>query len=275
MGAALLATVCVGGCRPSPYARVPAPIASATPAVPNDGNAWLQRMRHRYSTCRSYRDMGILRSKLYHAGESKTSRQATTFRTTFDRASSGFYFEWIDVSDRFFVPNRAAIWRETPGLARQWFSAKRTEVRDADLSDALGAFAGISGGLTSLVPRFLLDDCCDCWKPGRKVGAGPEIEGARTVELTLDAGDTNTRVWLRESDAALVRLADREVLPPLSSADLPPDLRDVVPIKQDETPLVSERMIDFYPVFDEPAASWEFRFSPPVAAPLEKAPDAR
>jgi hypothetical protein len=269
MAAATLLSVAACGERHG--SRMPVAEENLPAPSPADGNTWVRQMETRYSSCTSYRDSGTLRTKLYRVGDAKPLRSAATFRTAFGRACAGFYFESCEMPERFGPPIRLAVWRDPPNSARRWASYKPAEVNDSDLDDALGVFAGTSHGLLSLVPRLLLGESSSDPVPVYKVVSRALLDGVSVVQISEDATERHTDLWLRESDAALVRLSDRRVVPKVRPDDLTPKVRALLAPDTNEAPLISEREIEIFPVFDEPTHDSDFRFAPPTPPSTDSA----
>jgi len=266
---ALLALACAGNASLAPAQRGAPAAPAAAPSLTAD--QLLVRVRERYSRASSYRDSGTMSSVVDTLGVG-ASRTSTTFRTAFERRSGRFYFDYNEKRGRILPPERVVIWQAQPGVAQIWRTAEPDQIEEeAELGGALSAMQGISNGLTAIAPRLLL--------PPLAAQPGP-FQVAYQLEGTERIGETPTyricsqskqrsfRMWIRQSDFALLRFVDHQVLA-ASAPDGDEAAGDTLAAqiqrfgREREDLLVSDTTIDFQPVFGAALDAREFEFSPP------------
>lgn len=230
-------------------------------------------MRDRYSAARGYRDSGVLRSANLSADRKEPSRSVLMFRTAFDRSSNGFYFEYLELQDRFQPPAHAVVWRHATTTAQRWWTTKPDEVEQLELPLALAAFAGVSSKTSWLVPSLLLELSPTFVLPYRVVGT-TTIDAVPAFHLEWRKEQDVVGLWLRKSDYAVIRFAEHRAFPGGRKRELPEAVRQQWSPAELErfrdrlkVPFTSDHVIDFYPVFDEPMDASAFQFSPPVPNP--------
>jgi outer membrane lipoprotein-sorting protein len=259
-----LASVCA-------CASQPRSAAAARTAPELTADQLLARVRERYSRASSYQDSGTMSSVVDAAGMG-ASRTSTTFRTAFERQSGRFYFDYNEARGRILPPERVVIWQAQPGSAQIWRTAEPGQVEEEELSGALSAMQGVSNGLTAIAPRLLLP-------PPLSVEPGPfqvayHLEGVERIgetpafRLVWEGQQRSIRMWIRQSDFALIRFIDHQVI-----AATEPDQQEhskeslAAQIQRFQTErqntLVSDTTIDFRPVFGAALDASEFQFSPP------------
>jgi hypothetical protein len=268
---AFLALACAGGATLAPAQRNPLAAPIAAPSLTAD--QLLARVRERYSRASSYQDSGTMSSVVDTLGVGSTST-STTFRTAFERQSGRFYFDYNEKRGRILPPERVVIWQAGPGLAQIWRTAEPDQVEEeAELEGALSAMQGLSNGLTAIAPRLLLP-------PALAAQPGP-FQVAYQLEGTERIGETPTfriasrgkqrsfRIWIRQSDFALLRFVDHQVLAAATPEVGEEAAGDTLAAQiqrfgqEREDRLVSDTTIDFQPVFGAALDAREFEFSPP------------
>jgi hypothetical protein len=210
-------------------------------------------------------------SSVVDAAGMGASRTSTTFRTAFERQSGRFYFDYNEARGRILPPERVVIWQAQPGTAQIWRNAEPEQVEEDELSGALSAMQGVSNGLTAIAPRLLLP-------PTLSVQPGPlqlayQLEGVErigetpTFRLAWQGQQRSIRMWIRQSDFALIRLVDHQVIaasdPEQSADDSLAAQIERFQMERQNT-LVSDTTIDFQPVFGAALDAREFQFSPPL-----------
>jgi hypothetical protein len=273
---AYLALACVCSCaRPSslPPPQVAVSQRAAVRRAPElSGTQLLARVRERYAQASSYQDSGTMSSVVDAAGMG-ASRTSTTFRTAFERQSGRFYFDYNEARGRILPPERVVIWQAQPGTAQIWRTAEPEQVEEDELSGALSAMQGVSNGLTAIAPRLLLP-------PPLSVEPGPfqmayQLEGVERIgetpafRIAWEGQQRSIRMWIRQSDFALIRLVDHQVIAaaePEQQESAQESLAAQIQRFQAErqNTLVSDTTIDFQPVFGAPLDASEFQFSPPA-----------
>jgi len=263
-----LAGVC--SCASPPALPPPQSAAAAQPAPELTADQLLARLRERYSRASSYQDSGTMSSVVDAAGMG-ASRTSTTFHTAFERQSGRFYFDYNEARGRILPPERVVIWQAQAGTAQIWRTAEPEQVEEDELSGALSAMQGVSNGLTAIAPRLLLP-------PALSVEPGPfqaayRLEGVErigetpTFRIAWQGQQRSIRMWIRQSDFALLRMVDHQVIaatePEQASADdsLAAQIQRFQSDQQNT--LVSDTTIDFQPVFGAALDASTFQFSPP------------
>ena len=230
----------------------------------------MARVRDRYSRASSYQDSGTMSSVVDAAGMG-ASRTSTTFRTAFERVSGRFYFDYNEARGRILPPERVVIWQAQPGAAQIWRTAEPEQVEEEELSGALSAMQGVSNGLTAIAPRLLLP-------PSLSVEPGPfqmayRLEGVERIgettafRLAWQGQQRSIRMWIRQSDFALIRLVDHQIIAatdPEQGADESLSAQIQRFQTEQQNTLVSDTTIDFQPVFGAALDASEFQFSPPA-----------
>jgi hypothetical protein len=232
----------------------------------------LARVRQRYSQASSYQDSGTISSVVDAAGMG-ASRTSTTFRTAFERESGRFYFDYNEARGRILPPERVVIWQAQPGAAQIWRTAEPEQVEEEELSGALSAMQGVSNGLTALAPRLLLP-------PPLGVEPGPfqaayQLEGVERIgetpafRIAWEGQQRTIRMWIRQSDFALIRLVDHQVIAAGEPGQQETEHESLASQIQrfqaeQQNTLVSDTTIDFQPVFGAALDASEFQFSPPA-----------
>lgn len=258
-------------CACAGQASLPAPsLAAARPAPQLTADQLLARVRDRYSRASSYQDSGTMSSVVDAAGMG-ASRTSTTFRTAFERQSGRFYFDYNEARGRILPPERVVIWQAQPGAAQIWRTAEPEQVEEEELSGALSAMQGVSNGLTAIAPRLLLP-------PSLSVEPGPfqvayRLEGVERIgetpafRLAWEGQQRSIRMWIRQSDFALIRMVDHQVIAAGDPEQQDPNESLAAQIQRFQTEqqntLVSDTTIDFQPVFGATLDPSEFQFSPP------------
>ena len=182
----MLGAQCLFACGGQAGSRPSKPPASSVNLAQHDARAVLQRMRERYASTPTYRDTGVLRNVIRRP-ERAPLRSMLTFRTAFDRASQGFYFEFIELQDRFFDPSRAVVWQLGASPAKTWWTTRAGEVEELPLKTALGGFAGVSSRTSWLVPSLLLGYEAG-FKASYRFVESTSIEEAPAAHLTWRQG---------------------------------------------------------------------------------------
>jgi hypothetical protein len=267
---ACLALTCFCSCSEQTSLPLPRSSAAARPTPQLSAAQLLARVRERYSRASSYQDSGTMSSVVDAAGMG-ASRTSTTFRTAFERQSGRFYFDYNEARGRILPPERVVIWQAQPGTAQIWRNAEPEQVEEDELSGALSAMQGVSNGLTAIAPRLLLP-------PTLSVQPGPlqlayQLEGVErigetpTFRLAWQGQQRSIRMWIRQSDFALIRLVDHQVIaasdPEQSADDSLAAQIERFQMERQNT-LVSDTTIDFQPVFGAALDAREFQFSPPL-----------
>lgn len=259
-----LASACACAAQPPPRSA-----AAARPAPELTAAQLLARVRERYSRASSYQDSGTMSSVVDAAGMG-ASRTSTTFRTAFERQSGRFYFDYNEARGRILPPERVVIWQAQPGSAQIWRTAEPEQIEEEELSGALSAMQGVSNGLTAIAPRLLLP-------PPLSVEPGPfqvayHLEGVERIgetpafRLAWEGQQRSIRLWIRQSDFALIRFIDHQVI---ASAEPEPGTDESLAAQiqrfqtEQQNTLVSDTTIDFQPVFGAALDPSEFQFSPP------------
>jgi hypothetical protein len=254
-------------------AALPASSSAAARSAPElTADQLLARVRDRYSRASSYQDSGTMSSVVDAAGLG-ASRTSTTFRTAFERQSGRFYFDYNEARGRILAPERVVIWQAQPGAAQIWRTAEPEQVEEDELSGALSAMQGVSNGLTAIAPRLLLP-------PALSVEPGPfqvayRLEGVERIgetpafRLAWQGQQRSIRMWIRQSDFALIRLVDHQVIaaadpeqPESSDGSLAAQIQRFQDERQNT--LVSDTTIDFQPIFGAALDPSQFQFSPPT-----------
>ena len=213
-------------------------------------------------------------SSVVDAAGMGASRTSTTFRTAFERQSGRFYFDYNEARGRILSPERVVIWQAQPGTAQIWRNAEPEQVEEEELSGALSAMQGVSNGLTAIAPRLLLPAALTV-EPGPPLQAAYQLEGVERIgetpafRLAWAGQQRSIRMWIRQSDFALIRMVDHQVIAasepdPGENAD--ESLATQIQRFQDErqNTLVSDTTIDFQPVFGAALDPSTFQFSPPA-----------
>ena len=210
-------------------------------------------------------------SSVVDAAGMGASRTSTTFRTAFERVSGRFYFDYNEARGRILPPERVVIWQAQPGAAQIWRTAEPEQVEEEELSGALSAMQGVSNGLTAIAPRLLLP-------PSLSVEPGPfqmayRLEGVERIgettafRLAWQGQQRSIRMWIRQSDFALIRLVDHQIIAatdPEQGADESLSAQIQRFQTEQQNTLVSDTTIDFQPVFGAALDASEFQFSPPA-----------
>lgn len=203
-------------------------------------------------------------------GESRTS---TTFRTAFERQSGRFYFDYNEARGRILPPERVVIWQAQPGAAQIWRTAEPEQVDEDELSGALSAMQGVSNGLTAIAPRLLLPPSLSV-EPGGLFQVAYHLEGVERIgetpafRIAWDGQQRSVRIWIRQSDFALIRLIDHQVIA-ATEPEQPENSKESLAAQiqrfqtEQQNTLVSDTTIDFQPVFGAALDPSEFQFSPP------------
>jgi peroxiredoxin len=187
-----------------------------------------------YRSVKTYVDRGTVTSTT--DGETETK----TFTTAFERSSRKlrFAFRMQGATDDAFV-----VWVDAAGPHTAAFVKPGVvETEDnADVSEALGAIAGVSSLVSQLAPSLLADD-----KPlfaqmrGAKTMATETVDGHACWRVTASLGDVPITVWLDQQRHVLRRVEVR-----LSAK------------RDDGTALTMVQTIELTPRLDEPIAASE------------------
>jgi hypothetical protein len=269
---AWLALACAYACASPSSLPPPQSTAAAQPAPELNADQLLARVRERYSRASSYQDSGTMSSVVDAAGMG-ASRTSTTFRTAFERQSGRFYFDYNEARGHILPPERVVIWQAQPGTAQIWRTAEPEQVDEDELSGALSAMQGVSNGLTAIAPRLLLPPSLSV-EPGGLFQVAYHLEGVERIgetpafRLAWDGQQRSVRMWIRQSDFALIRLIDHQVIA-ATEPEQPENSKESLAAQiqhfqtEQQNTLVSDTTIDFQPVFGAALDPSEFQFSPP------------
>jgi hypothetical protein len=150
-----------------------------------------------------------------------------------------------------------------------WWSIDADRIERGDLTSVLDASFGVSNELTGLVTAWLVVHKSSCIELQYRFVGDEDVRGTPSFKISSD-GQREVTLWFRKSDYALLRFASREVIQPRAEDELPETVRKTLPPEQLEQvlaaskqTLVSERTVDFEPVFDAPVDPALFNFSVP------------
>lgn len=118
----------------------------------------IERVKARYASCRSYEDTGQQSTRFTHEGSGSAPRFRTTkkkFRTAFVRPDL-FFFEFREVGLGPESEWEYGVVCATPSGTQRWWSLRSPHDKPGDLSNELGAFAGVSRGTSVVVPSSLI-----------------------------------------------------------------------------------------------------------------------
>lgn len=154
--------------------------ATAQQAAPGGDEAALTpvqitlAMEKAYAGCSSYRDSGVVKTVSVTDGGRFGGEQP--FRTAFVRPGR-LRFEFTDrgLGER---SSRLVVW-VSDGDVLTWWDPKPGVRQAASLQEALGAAAGLSGGVSDRVPGLLLP---------REVGAGSRLVSPERLDDAQDQG---------------------------------------------------------------------------------------
>jgi hypothetical protein len=244
--------------------------ASVAPSLTAD--QLLARVRELYSRASSYRDSGTMSSVVDAVGTG-ASRTSTTFHTAFERHSGRFYFDYNETRGRILPPERVVIWQAEPGTAQIWRTAEPDQVEQDELSGALSAMQGVSNGLTAIAPRLLLPRALAVdpgpFQAAYRLEGTERIGDAATFRILWQGQRRSVRLWIRQSDFALLRYSDHQVLASTAPDDTA-EGQDTLAARiqrfdtEREDTLVSDTTVEFHPVFGAALEARDFQFSPPA-----------
>lgn len=267
----LLVVGCARTAIPEPAVRRSPVIAEPPSALPS-ADAVLRNVEDRYSKCSTYRDSGSVLRSLRNERDTESDLRVVAFRTAFRRQGGQFRFDYEDSGGEFASPARIVIWRPGFGPSLSWWTIKPKETRQGPLVEALHSFAGVSGGLTALAPRWLVDGTRPLFASNYRVLGEEAVRGEPC--LKLESTDTKNRTvtfWFRKADYAMLRSAERGVIPPRPEAAISERLRNSlqpeelqVLLEVSKLRLFTESVLEVEPTFDGPLDEHWFQFSPPA-----------
>ena len=123
----------------------------------------IERMAKTYSTCKSYRDSGVVKTIFIQLWGKRTAEKP--FTTAFVRPDR-FRYEYRDNSHT--NPNSYIVWRKAQEVQTWWFINSVVEKQES-LDMALAGATGVSGGSAHTIPALLLPN---------------EIGGRRITDIT-------------------------------------------------------------------------------------------
>jgi hypothetical protein len=154
------------------------------------------------------------------------------------------------------------------------FWTLKPSVEEMDLEQAIGGFAGVSGGTAWRIPSLLLG-IGDGFLGGTfSVERNEAVNGVPCMKLVARERDRETLLWIGTHDHAIHKVfervnfkaetrSDAEIL-----AEMPTDLSDEerkheLEVMRRREPFVSESTTDYEPAFDRDVPQRRFEFSPP------------
>jgi thiol-disulfide isomerase/thioredoxin len=147
-------------------AAEPAPVAPSPP----DAAKVLADMVQTYAQAKSYVDRGAVVT-VFSGASSHTDRK--TFQTAFVRGDK-FRFEYRGE----FPPNTMVVWNDGTHTYTSW-SIQPGTIEEEDLAHALGAAAGVSTGLSTTIPAFLMPELRHNWLA---LLANPQLDADETID---------------------------------------------------------------------------------------------
>lgn len=237
--------------------------AHASPQPPSVAEI-LRRVNERYASASTYSDEGTVRD-IMRRPNGETSTTIGKIRTRW-RAPDHMLFELTEKDDEF-PEDHLAAWT-TGKITKGWFLGRVEE--HASLDDALGAYQGVSLGLTALVPRWLLSRGCrislDYTLEGESACGSSTCfvlvskVGTRSVTLAIDRDTYALRRYRSVSTVvpsadSVKRAAEHaEELSVTERADF---------LKRVAEPFEVDMTVVYTPVFDASLPADAFDFKPP------------
>lgn len=217
-----------------------------TPASPpGDAERVIREMRARYSNASSYRDRGRVHTTMT-LGPDQVQTNDLEFETAFVRSSGAFYFEYR-AADNAGKRRRAVLWRAASGPADSW--ATGDTVRSGTMTETLSSFAGVSHGVSVIVPGMLTEAIIgEVLTRSLRVDGEDQLGAERCVKLASSDAKGSMVVWVDKSTNALRRIVRDQAV------TIPGDASKTYAVRDE---------IDYWPSFDQPIENARFVFAPP------------
>jgi len=218
--------------------------------------ARLKDARARYAAAKTYRDTGMVETRILADGQKVVDRKP--FSTVFER-DGRFLWEFRSSPMPGGKPTmKYVVWSSDQMTFRSWWDLSRKETAFASFDFAMAGPTGVSGGsATAIIPLL------------RKAGFGasmavvdPSEVGVETidgVECTIITGKRafagDVKLWL-DGDGAIRKIVHVQEIDPAKL----PQPKGAPKVEK----VMSETTITITPVFDQPIDTKDFEFTPPI-----------
>ncbi len=215
-------------------------------AEPMSAQQIQQHMQAAYASLPAYRDHGEVTKEMLQRDALRSTRSRAAFRTSFQRPAKLL----LDYQDR---AGRHVVWSDGQS-PRSWSSWESAIVSHASLDAPLTAAAGVTSGVSALVPSMLI--------PGHSLAllrdpvliGETNVEGEKCWELRGSLFETTITIAVSQSDFLLRRFQDRTLFN-VQASGVPDELTAV-------------DTIVFHPEIDPLLAPDAFRFDETARAEL-------
>lgn len=168
----------------------------------------LRQVARVYGTCSRYRDRGVRTTRISTSTDHGPLEVDTRmeFRTRWRRPDA-LTFEYESMMQHHST--RCVLWARA-GETKSWWTCAPGVQKWPDIGRALGAKAGVSGGLSILVPALLLQDPRRAGLPaagGGFTGIPDQNLGLKCIRVGVRRGDAwKLEYWIDTERALLLRL---------------------------------------------------------------------
>lgn len=170
----------------------------------------LARTLRTYAALESYSDQGELTCRIETGdGAVPPTLRRISFLIRWRRPES-LRFEFREMQDGPELEwPKYVIWSRPDGVSR-WWTIKPTVKQSSGLDLALAAAAGVSRGLSAMIPNLLRGRAEEAGVPTEPMGFRGEVvqlDAARCVRVPMQLGELHRRLWI-EADTALILRCD-------------------------------------------------------------------